>query len=110
MKANSWKNWGRRPLAFAIIAHIAFVVSALGALQAFAQENPQGIIAAQLRAQGYPCASPKSAKRDQPASKPGEAVWMLECGNALYRVRLVPNIAARVETIDRSPRKDRKDQ
>jgi hypothetical protein len=69
---------------------------------ASAQENPTNIVADQIRAQGYKCASPQSAKRDAQASKPDEAVWILQCESGSYRVRLDPDMAATVEQIDKS--------
>jgi hypothetical protein len=62
-----------------------------------AQETPRNVIAAHVRLQGYPCDAPKSAKRDAAASRPDEAVWILVCENARYRVRLVPNMADFIE-------------
>ena len=64
------------------------------------QETPKEIIAVQIRRQGFPCENPQSAQRDREASKPDEAVWVLQCGNATYRVRLVPDMAADVERIE----------
>ena len=70
----------------------------LGASEScLAQETPVGIIAAHIRMQGYTCDDPRQAERDAKASKPNETVWTLDCGNATYRVTLVPNMAARVE-------------
>jgi hypothetical protein len=69
---------------------------------ASAQENPTNIVADQIRAQGYKCESPQSAKRDAQASKPDEAVWILQCESGSYRVRLDPDMAATVEQIDKS--------
>jgi hypothetical protein len=63
-------------------------------------ESPQDDIAAQIRAQGYTCDQPQGATRDAQASKPDEAVWLLRCEDASYRVRLIPNMAAQVERID----------
>jgi hypothetical protein len=63
-------------------------------------ESPANIIAVQIRKQGFTCDSPKSADRDAEASKPDTPVWRLNCGNAIYRVELVPNMAANVEKID----------
>ncbi|MCG6858130.1 MAG: hypothetical protein LJE67_08685 [Salaquimonas sp.] len=70
------------------------------ALSASAQEDPKSIVADQIREQGYACSSPKSAKHDEQASKPDEEVWILECENATYRVRLIPDMGARVEKLD----------
>ena len=66
-----------------------------------AQDSPKNIIAAQIRDQGYKCDSPQSADQDMQASKPDEAVWIIRCEDATYRVRLVPDMAAAVERIDK---------
>ena len=64
-----------------------------------AQQTPADGIAAQIRAQGYRCDAPVSAERDAALSRPDEAVWILKCQNATYRVRLNPDLAARVEQL-----------
>ena len=84
-----------------LLAPMAVTVGA-GAFSALAQEDPTNIVADQIRAQGYKCDSPQSAKRDAQASKPDEAVWILQCESGSYRVRLVPDMAATVEKIDKS--------
>jgi hypothetical protein len=63
-------------------------------------ETPAAIVAAQLRTQGYACADPVSATRDQQASRPLETVWILRCRNATYRVLLVPDMAAQVTQLE----------
>ena len=63
-------------------------------------EDPKDILAAQLRDQGYACDQPQSAERDVQASAPDEAVWIVQCDNAKYRMRLVPDMAAKVERLD----------
>jgi hypothetical protein len=73
-----------------------------GSYPASAQEDPTSIIADQIRAQGYKCDSPQSAQRDPQASRPNEVVWILQCESGSYRVRLVPDLAAKVERINRS--------
>jgi hypothetical protein len=73
-----------------------------GSHPASAQEDPTNIIADQIRAQGYKCDSPQSAQRDRQASRPDEAVWILQCESGGYRVRLVPDLAAKVEQINKS--------
>ena len=50
--------------------------AAMAGASASAQEDPTNIVADQIRAQGYKCDSPQSAKRDPQASKPDEAVWI----------------------------------
>ena len=63
-----------------------------------AEEMPAEIIAAQIRDQGYSCDKALSAKRD--GERSDDAVWILKCQNATYRVRLVPDMAAHVERLD----------
>lgn len=62
-------------------------------------EMPAEIIAVQIRKQGYECTNPKSAKRDPKASEADLPVWILTCENATYRVRLVGDMADRVEKL-----------
>ncbi|MHB2166437.1 hypothetical protein [Alsobacter sp. R-9] len=78
------------------VAGAALVVTAAAAM---AQETTIGIIADHIRNQGYACKTPESATRDAQASKPNEAVWILKCDGVSYRVRLVPDMAAKVEKI-----------
>lgn len=58
------------------------------------------IIAAQIRKQGFACDKPASAAQDSQRSRPHETLWVLECKNASYRVRLVPKMAAQVHRLD----------
>jgi hypothetical protein len=71
----------------------------LGGAEAASVETPAKIVATQLRAQGYACKSPKSAERDKSDSRPDATVWIVDCGAARYRVRLIPHRAAEVETV-----------
>jgi len=64
------------------------------------QEVPAEIIAVQIRKQGYACEEAQSAVRDRRASAPNEAVWLLRCKNATYRVRLKPDMAAQIERVE----------
>jgi len=69
--------------------------------EAQAQDEPAAsIIAVQIRKQGFACDKAKGADRDPSASSPDIPVWILDCGNASYRVQLVPNMAAKVEKLD----------
>ena len=51
-------------------------------------------VAAQVRGQGYACADPVSATRDEAASKPDLPVFVLTCANATYSVKVIPDQAA----------------
>ena len=79
---------------------VALVVAVVGAVPALAQQEPPADdIAAQVRLQGYPCDTPVSARKDAKWSWPDEPVWILSCAKATYRVRLVPDMAARIEKV-----------
>jgi hypothetical protein len=73
--------------------------SAAPSLAADPKEMSKDIIAVQIRKQGYDCKNPESAERDVEASKPDSEVWVLKCEGASYRVHLIPNMAATVETL-----------
>src|SRR5262249_20401881 len=78
----------------------AVALTWLSALAGLAEEMPADTIAAQIRTQGYACTGPVAAARDRVASRPNETVWLLQCGNARYRVLLVPDVAAQVTQLD----------
>lgn len=63
-------------------------------------EKPAEIVAAQIRRQGYTCKDPVDAKADPELSKPNEDVWLLQCKSERYRVRLIPDMDAKVERLD----------
>ena len=84
---------------FLVFGGLAAVCLTLQANACSAQQTPADGISAQIRAQGYRCDVPVSAERDPALSRPDEAVWILKCQNATYRVRLIPDIAARVEQL-----------
>jgi hypothetical protein len=91
----AWRKKLRRRVLMIWMATAAFTMGAS------AQEDPTNIVAAQIRAQGYKCESPQSATRDPQASKPDEQGWILQCESGSYRVRLDPDMAAKVEKIDK---------
>jgi hypothetical protein len=64
------------------------------------QDTPPEILASQLRLQGYRCDAPVTAQRDAQLSKPDEAAWILKCANTSYRMRLTPDMAARIEQLN----------
>jgi hypothetical protein len=65
-----------------------------------AHENAAKIIAVHIRNQGYFCWEASRAEKDRERSLPDKAVWVLNCQNATYRVRLIPKTAAYVERLD----------
>jgi hypothetical protein len=72
---------------------------ALAATSSLADTEAAKVTADEVRAQGFPCAEPVSAQRDPAASKPDEAVWILNCSDARYRVRLMGEMPAKVERL-----------
>jgi hypothetical protein len=82
-------------------AHLLLaIVGVVVADPSFAQQIPPAAdIAAQVRLQGYPCEGSVSAQKDAKYSWPDEPLWILKCDNATYRVRLVPDMAARIERL-----------
>ena len=89
-------------MGFSPTRSICVVAAAVGiaAVQdVSAQEPTKDLLAAQIRDQGYRCNSPLSAKKDVRRSRPDEAAWVLRCKDATYRLRLVPDMAARVQRL-----------
>ena len=68
----------------------------LGGVPLQAQETLQGMLAAQIRLQGFACDKPLSATRDAKRSRPDYGVWVLKCSNANYRVGRAPDMLAKV--------------
>jgi hypothetical protein len=62
-------------------------------------ESPKDVIAAQIRTQGFTCDRPLRAVLDKRRSRPDHDVWVLNCGNAIYRVSRYPDLAAKVEVV-----------
>jgi hypothetical protein len=84
----------------AALVALAAVFPGSGAAQpGGATEAPADLLAAQLRMQGFQCDAPATAERDVARSSPNEAVWVLRCANATYRMRVVPDMAAHVERL-----------
>jgi hypothetical protein len=69
----------------------------MAACAAAQEEKPAEIVAAQVRTQGFRCDAALGAERV--SSTANEAKWILRCTNATYRVRLTPNMGARVQPI-----------
>jgi hypothetical protein len=62
-------------------------------------ETVEGILAAQIRIQGYACDKAVGAVQDRKRSRPDHEVWVLKCSNAVYRVSRAPDMAAKVEIL-----------
>ena len=45
------------------------------------------ILSDAVRVRGHKCDKPQNARREHRQSRPDEAVWLIDCGNATYRIR-----------------------
>jgi hypothetical protein len=63
-------------------------------------ETAKDIVATTVRAQGHPCVQPERAVRDEAASAPDRAVWVLECANATYWVRYDNDVPAEIKPLE----------
>jgi hypothetical protein len=82
-----------------LLAFAAALFSPPARAQPIPAETPQGILAAQIRTQGFPCEKPLGAKQNKSRSQPDRDVWVLRCSNAKYRITRVPDMAAKVELL-----------
>jgi hypothetical protein len=80
----------------AVLANASTAQHSQGADKDAAAES----LAAQLRTQGFRCDKPVTAERDAARSKPDQAAWVVKCANASYRMRLTPDMAAKVEPLN----------
>jgi hypothetical protein len=80
-------------------AGAAVPLAAPAAYAADPREMSKDIIAVQIRKQGFECKTPQKAERDQTSGNPDDPIWTLTCENAVYRVHLIPNQAAKVERL-----------
>ena len=85
-----------------ISAGVVILVSSVPAQAQKPQvQKPQNDLAAQVRIQGFTCDKALGATRDKKRSKPDYAVWILKCGNAVYRVSRAPDMLAKIEPLQR---------
>jgi hypothetical protein len=70
-----------------------------GPIARASQETPKDELAAQIRTQGFTCDRPQQATRDPELSKPDYEVWVLQCGNATYRIGRYPDREAKIEQL-----------
>jgi hypothetical protein len=82
-------------LRMAVRSTPAFVALLAGTYSSCAQ-TPADDVAAQVRSQGFDCDQPVTVTQDVKLSRPDSPLWTLRCRNAVYRVRLVPDMAARI--------------
>ncbi len=86
------------PILFSALAMTAALAPEVAVAQS-AAETVQGMLAAQIRLQGFACEKALGATKDTKRSGPDHAVWMLKCSNASHRVSRAPDMAAKVEPL-----------
>jgi|APTNR8051073442_1049403.scaffolds.fasta_scaffold02588_7 hypothetical protein len=89
----------KRNRAVASVVAVVITVGVGASAGAADDDGAADIVADQVRDQGWPCADPVQAVRDPAESRPDEAVWTLQCADAVYRVRLVPDEAAEIKVL-----------
>jgi hypothetical protein len=89
------------------LALLGIMAAALIAAGALAQDAPplidetaKEVVAATVRSQGHPCDQPERAVHDTAASAPDQAVWLLDCTDARYRVRYDNDEPAEITRLD----------
>jgi len=97
MKPNRPTSIGQRRICSMAVATL--IAALAPANWALAQETAKGLLAIQVRSQGQVCDNPISAARDKKHSGPDVSVWVLRCENKSYRVRLAPDMAARIQRL-----------
>lgn len=96
------------PAVAAMLATLTALAAPFPARAEDPHEMSKEIIAVQLRKQGFQCGTPLSATREGDATKYDDAVWVLKCNNATYKVQLIPNMAAKVEQVPDAAKDDAK--
>jgi hypothetical protein len=87
-------------IPFAALVAVVITPTQGQVAQAAGDEVPLDVVADSVRARGYACEDPREAKRDEAASKPDEAAWLIDCGNAHYRVVYMGDASVEVEPVD----------
>ncbi|WP_373505647.1 hypothetical protein [Aestuariivirga sp.] len=64
------------------------------------QSATLGIVAAQVRSQGFACDNPVSTEKVEGESMPDQAVYILTCEGLKYHVRLIPDEAAQISVLE----------
>jgi hypothetical protein len=83
------------------IAVALLFVAGVGATDSSAAGLAATDLAAQVRTQGFTCDKPQGAEKNDSASRPNEEVWILTCENGAYRMTVVPDMAAKIEKLEK---------
>ncbi len=81
-----------------MVALASFAMAPRAVAQSEAEASAD--VADQVRDQGYKCGEPAKATRDAADSAPELPVWILQCADAKYRVRIVPDQGAEIDPVE----------
>jgi len=84
----------------ALLALIAAAVLFLPPAAVAQLKDAKEVLAVRVREQNHPCNRPLTAERDEARSKAHEAVWLLRCDNADYRLRLRMDMGAEITKLN----------
>jgi hypothetical protein len=88
--------------SFAYLASVIFAgLVTTSAMAESGIEPPMDLLATQLRDQGFACDRPDKAQLEEKSSKPNAMVWIVECKGVQYRMTVVPDLAAKIEKLDK---------
>lgn len=91
--------WKPEYCALVLIGLIGLIAPRPVVAQQMAADSVKGMLAAQIRTQGFACDEALKARRDSKRSRPDLGVWVLQCNNATYRISRAPDMSAKVEPL-----------
>lgn len=91
--------WKPEYCALVLIGLIGLIAPRPVVAQRMAADSVKGMLAAQIRTQGFACDEALKARRDSKRSRPDLGVWVLQCNNATYRISRAPDMSAKVEPL-----------
>ena len=91
--------WKLKHCALMLLGLVGMTSPGPALAQQMAMQTVKGMLAAQIRVQGFACGEALKARRDLKRSRPDLGVWVLQCSNATYRVSRAPDMSAKVERL-----------
>lgn len=91
--------WKPKHCALTLAGLVGLISPGPTAAQQTRMETVAGMLAAQIRIQGFACDDALKARKDPKRSRPDLGVWVLQCRNAIYRISRAPDMSAKVEQL-----------
>ena len=83
-----------------LAAFVAVLLPSVSPAVAQDQSAVLGIVADQVRSQGFACINPVSAEKVEAESQPDLPVYILTCEGVKYHVQLIPDQGARISVVE----------